>query len=117
MNEAAIIAQIQHDKSNTWETSRAYAEECEKWASAEYFAERLDTRIAEKNEKCRDLFEGSDPVQLLLHSDEMYLEAGYKAHMSSGVRISTRRFNRVWLLLSYSPNTRCCPLVEIRGDS
>jgi len=41
-------------------------------------------------------------VQLLLHTDELWLEATYKKHFNSGIIIQRHRFNTVWLMLSYS---------------
>lgn len=115
VNEDAIRAQIEHAKANILATARAYSRECEKWAAPIYLAECLNALIEIKNQKCDKLFDSGTEVQLLLHSDEMYLEACYKSHLSLGMRVRTRRFSRVWLLLSYSPQTQSCPLIEIQG--
>ena len=91
-------------------TARAYSRECERWADPLYFAVHLNALIETKDKKCEKLFDSGTEVQLLLHSDEMYLEAYYKSHLSSRMSVRTQRFSRVWLLLSYSAGTQSYPL-------
>lgn len=105
VNEIAIKAQI-HNLPTYWEEST-------KWIDLGYFEERLNNRIQIKDEKCSNLFDQNKTVQLLLHTDELWIESCYKRHFESGVKLTQHRFSKIWLLLSYSTQTKSCPIIEI----
>ena len=103
VNRDAITAQI-HDKPNYWE-------ECERWASKPYFQDRLNERVQEKQEKCSNLFSSCVDVQLLMHTDEMWVESCYERHFEHGLKLAAHSFSKIWLMLSYSPRKQLCPVI------
>ena len=106
VNEKAIEAQIKKD-------SQTYREEAARWKDLAYFERRLNDEISKKDKKCEKLFANGRKVQLLLHSDEIFVLAFYRHHLNQGVELAASRFDRVWLLLSYDPKTGKYPLVEL----
>lgn len=105
VNESAIDAQI-HDKPT-------YSAECEKWDDIRYFESELNDRIQTKNDKCLKLFNQGKEVQLLLHSDEAWVEASCERHFEKGINIKEHNFSAVWLMLSYSPKKESCTIIQV----
>ena len=105
VNQSAIDAQI-HGQQR-------YSAEQEKWSDPEYFQENVNKCVTEKDKKCEKLFADGRAVQLLLHSDEMYVEAFYSEHLDSGFKLTGTRFQTVWLLLSYDSFKKTKPLVRL----
>ena len=105
VNRNAIDAQI-HNKPEYWS-------ECERWADLNYFESQLNIRILEKENKCSVLFEQDHSVHLLLHTDEMWLESCYEAHLRNGATICQNGFSCIWLLLSYSSHTQSNPVIKL----
>ena len=113
VNKGAITAQINHNHEGGLERARVYATEAEKWSDLTYFVDQVNEAISEKDKKCVKLFADGHAVQLLFHSDEMYLTAGTcSQHIASGPAIEIKRFQRVWLLFGYDPKTKN-PLLEV----
>lgn len=106
--ENAITAQIDGDR-HSQESEEA------RWSHPTYFEDQVNDRIRTKDDKCDKLF-ARHPVQLLLHSDETCVAECYRDHLQS-VEIDARRFDRVWLLLSYDPTTENCPLAELAAHN
>lgn len=106
VNEKAIEAQIKKD-------SLRCREEAIRWKDLAYFERRLNDEISKKDKKCEKLFASGRKVQLLLHSDELFLLAYYRHHLNQGLELADSRFDRVWLLLSYDSKTRKHPLLEL----
>ena len=94
VNRDAIDSQIQ-DKPDYWE-------QCEKWTDLDYFESNLNKLIMKKNNKCTHLFDQKRNVQLLIHTDEMWIEAFYKEHFDAGITIKKHDFTKIWLMLGYS---------------
>ncbi len=114
VNKDAIIAQIAHTKENTKASAKKYSLECERWADVKYFEHKLNELISTKDKKCADLFDTGKEVQLLIHTDEPYLETYYNEHFSSDLTIVKSRFSRIWLLLSYSSELQYSLLLEVK---
>ena len=94
VNQSAIDAQIH--------CSTTYNEEQEKWSDSEYFQDNVNKCVTKKDKKCGKLFANGHTVHLLLHSDEMYVDAFYCQHLASGFKLTGTRFQEVWLLLGYT---------------
>lgn len=105
VNKNAIESQINNDS--------AYSNECLKWTELGYFEKQLNERIQTKNKKCAALFNHNKNVQLLLHTDEMWLESSYKKHFEAGCTIQPHRFSDIWLMLSYSTATKSYPIIQV----
>ena len=106
VNEKAIRAQIKGDLTKYWvETLR--------WRELGYFKCRVNEIVSEKDKKCGHLFAEGAAVQLLLHSDETYVLTYCHKHLKQGLELTFGRFERVWLLLSYDPKIKKCPLMEL----
>ena len=105
VNQVAIELQIKNDSK--------YACESIKWIDRSYFEKKLNEIIQIKNEKCKYLFKQKSNVQLLLHTDEMWLETYYKKHFEAGVTIQSHSFTNVWLMLSYSANTKSHQIIQV----
>ncbi len=104
VNQSAIHAQVR--------CSTTYSKEREKWSNSQYFQDKVNRCVTEKDEKCKKLFADGHTVHLLLHSDEMYVDAFYSQHLASGFKLIGTRFQSVWLLLSYTPG-KGKPLVRL----
>ncbi len=105
VNEKAIKAQIQN-KNNYWE-------EAERWAQIEYFENQINAAVKIKAKKCSELFKSEREVHLLFHSDEMWIESTYKKYLRAGLNIEENEFKKIWLILSYSADSKSYPVVEI----
>ncbi len=105
VNQNAIESQIKGES--------AYSSECQKWLELDYFQKQLNERIQTKNKKCTALFSEKTNVQLLLFTDEMWLESIYEEHFNTGVSIESHDFSDVWLMLSYSPSTKTYLIIQL----
>jgi hypothetical protein len=105
VNQQAIESQINNDST--------YLSESQKWLDRSYFEKQLNEIIQIKNQKCTALFNQTNNVQLLLHTDEVWLEAYYKKHFEAGVTIQPHSFTNIWLMLSYSSNTKSHQIIQV----
>lgn len=105
VNQHAVESQINNNST--------YLSEAEKWIERSYFEKQLNERFQIKNKKCSALFSQANNVQLLLHTDEMWLEACYKKHFEAGVVIQPHIFTNIWLMLSYSPSTKSHQIIQV----
>lgn len=105
VNRDAIDSQIQ-DKPDYWE-------QCAKWTDLDYFESNLNGLILEKNEKCTHLFDQNRNVQLLIHTNEKWLEAYYKQHLDAANIPEEHDFTSVWLMLGYSTAIKAYPIIPV----
>ena len=105
VNQKAIELQINNDP--------LYFSESQQWIDRSYFENQLNENIQIKNKKCAALFNKTNDVQLLLHTDEMWLEANYKKHFETGITIQKHSFTNIWLMLSYSTNTKTYHIINV----
>ena len=115
VNEAAIDAQIAANRSGELDARRNYSREAEKWANGDYFWSQVNARIMDKVRKCEKLFYSGDHVSLLMHTDEMYIEASLNDHLAEGSRLTENPFHDIWLLLSYQPGSKKHPIEILQG--
>ncbi len=106
VNQSTIEAQINGDELK-------YRDGSVRWADLAYFKRHVNEIVSTKDAKCGRLFSKGVAVQLLLHSDETYLLASYRDHLNQELNLTCNRFERVWLLLSYDPKIKKCPLMEL----
>ena len=90
-----------------------YRKEFTRWRELGYFKCRVNEIVSEKDKKCGHLFAEGAAVQLLLHSDETYVLTYCHKHLKQGLELTSSRFERVWLLLSYDPKIKKCPLMKL----
>lgn len=105
VNQQAIEMQINNAPS--------YCSESKKWIDKSYFEKQLNKSIQIKNIKCKTLFNQHNDVQLLLHTDEMWIEEYYKNHFEAGITIQQHAFTNIWLMLSYSTNTKTHHIINV----
>ena len=105
VNQKAIELQIKNDP--------LYFSESQEWIDRSYFENQLNESVQIKNKKCAALFNKTNDVQLLLHTDEMWLEANYKKHFEAGITIQKHSFTNIWLMLSYSTNTKTYQIINV----
>ena len=105
VNRDAIDSQIQ-DKPD-------YYEQCEKWTDLDYFESNLNDLILDKDKKCTHIFDQDRNVQLLIHTNEKWLEAYYRQHLDAANITKEHDFTSVWLMLGYSTAIKAYPIVQI----
>ena len=105
VNQEAIHAQIQNRTD--------YSNECQKWSDYGYFIDQIGRCIEEKQRKCSNLFVKGCDVELLFHSDEMWLEASLQYHLENELKFDKHNFKRIWLMLSYCPFTYSYPVISL----